>query len=302
MKHLNYKHLHYFWTVAREGGVVRASELLNLTPQTISGQLRLLEEAVGTPLFSRSGRNLVLTETGQLVQSYAEEIFALGAELGEVLRGRPAGRPVQFTVGIVDVVPKLIAYELLAPAYQLPEPVRIVCQEGKLEQLLADLAVHKLDLVLADSPLGPTMNVRAFNHLLGESGMTFFAARELASRYGPGFPRSLDNAPILLPSRASAVRGALTQWMDELGIQPVVVGEFDDNALLKAFGQAGVGVFCVPQAIEHEVERQYHVVPIGRTDAVRERFYAISPERRLKHPAVVAVSTAARERVFHDMG
>lgn len=302
MRGINYNHLYYFWTVAKEGSVARAGEALHLTPQTISGQLHVLEESLGGKLFTRSGRNLVLTDMGRLALSYADEIFRLGAEMEDVLEGRMSGQPLQFTVGIVDVVPKMIAYRLLEPALQLPEPVRIVCREGKLDNLLADIAVHKLDMVLADTPIGTTANVRAFNHLLGECGITFFAARELAANYRSRFPKSLRDAPMLLPAINTALRGALMQWLDQLNIRPRVAGEFEDSALMNAFGQAGVGVFIAPSVIEQEVTRQYDVEPIGRTDQVRERFYAISAERRLRHPAVVAVSNAARMEVFSMIG
>ncbi len=298
MRGINYNHLYYFWTVAKEGSVARAGEVLHLTPQTISGQLHVLEESLGAKLFTRSGRNLVLTDMGRLALSYADEIFRLGAEMEDVLEGRVSGQPLQFTVGIVDVVPKMIAYRLLEPALQLPEPVRIVCREGKLDNLLADIAVHKLDMVLADTPIGTTANVRAFNHLLGECGITFFAARGLAANYRSRFPESLCDAPMLLPATNTALRGALMQWLDQLNIRPRITGEFEDSALMSAFGQAGVGIFIAPSVIEQEVTRQYDVESIGRTDRVRERFYAISAERRLRHPAVVAVSNTARLEIF----
>lgn len=298
MRGINYNHLYYFWTVAKEGSVARAGEVLHLTPQTISGQLHVLEESLGAKLFTRSGRNLVLTDMGRLALSYAEEIFRLGAEMEDVLEGRVSGLPLRFTVGIVDVVPKMIAYRLLEPALHLAEPVHIVCREGKLDNLLADIAVHKLDMVLADTPIGTTANVRAFNHLLGECGITFFAARGLAASYRSRFPESLRDAPMLLPATNTALRGALMQWLDQLNIRPRIAGEFDDSALMSAFGQAGVGIFIAPDVIEQEVTRQYDVEPIGRTDRVRERFYAISAERRLRHPAVVAVSNAARLEIF----
>ncbi len=302
MANLNYKHLHYFWVVANKGGIARASESLHLTPQTISGQLRVLEEAVGAKLFSRSGRHLVLTEAGRLTLSYADEIFTLGTELKEALQGQASGRPLRFRVGIAEVVPKLIAYRLLEPALKLAEPVRVICHEDKLDNLLAGMAVHKLDMLLTDSPMPPATNVRAFNHLLGECGTTFFAARALATRYRRNFPRTLNNAPMLLPTANSAVRVALAQWFDEVEIQPHIIGEFDDSALAKAFGQAGVGIFAAPTVIEQEIIRQYQVKPVGRTDKIRQQFYAISAERRLKHPAVVAVSHVARTNIFPGRG
>jgi LysR family transcriptional activator of nhaA len=298
MRGLNYNHLHYFWVVAKEGSIARASRALHLTPQTISGQLRVLEDALGGKLFGRSGRQLVLTDTGRLAFNYAEDIFRLSSEMQDVLEGRASGQPLQFTVGVVDVVPKMIAYRLLEPALHLALPVRIVCREGKLDTLLADIAVHKLDMVLADTPVGAGAPVRAFNHLLGECGLTFFAARKLARRYRARFPRSLADAPILLPATNTALRGALMQWLDQLDIRPRIAGEFEDSALMSAFGQAGVGVFVSPSVIEREVVRQYDVQAVGRTDRVRGQFFAISAERRLRHPAVVAVSEAARLEVF----
>ncbi|MCF1184217.1 transcriptional activator NhaR [Marichromatium gracile] len=298
MRGSNYKHLYYFWMVAKEGGVVRAAEALHLTPQTISGQLRVLEEQLGTRLFDRRGRGLTLTETGRLAFNFADEIFRLGAEMEEALQGRTSGRPLQFTVGVVDVVPKMVAYRLLEPALHLAEPVRIHCREGKLEALLADIAVHKLDMVLADTPLAGALNVRAFNHPLGECGITFFAAPALAARYRAGFPQSLHQAPMLVPALNTALRGALMQWLDQLDIRPRIVGEFEDRALMQAFGQAGVGVFVSPSVIAEETRRQHGVETIGATEAVRERYYAISAERRLRHPAVVAVSQAARLELF----
>lgn len=298
MRGLNYNHLYYFWTVAKEGGIARASEILHLTPQTISGQLRVLEDSLGGKLFTRSGRNLVLTDMGRLAFNYADDIFRLGAEMEDVLQGRVSGQPLEFAVGIVDVVPKMVAYRLLEPALHLPEPVRIVCREGKLDHLLADIAVHKLDMVLADTPLSSTANVRAFNHLLGECGITFFAARDLAARYRERFPESLSEAPMLLPATNTALRGALMQWLDQLNIRPRIAGEFEDSALMTAFGHAGVGIFIAPSVIEQDIMRNAAVEPIGRSERVRERFYAISAERRLRHPAVVAVSEAARLEVF----
>lgn len=297
MRGLNYNHLYYFWIVAREGSIARAAELLHLTPQTISGQLHVLEESIGSRLFQRSGRNLMLTDVGRLTLNYADEMFRLGAEMQEVLQGRPGGQVVQFRVGIVDVVPKIIAYRLLEPALSLPQQVRIICNEGKLDDLLADVAVHKLDMVLADTPMSATAGVKAFNHLLGECGISFFAAPGLRG-YRDNFPDSLRDVPMLLPATNTALRGALMQWLDQLDIKPRIAGEFEDSALMNAFGKAGVGIFIAPSVIEREVVRQLEVEVIGRTPRVRERFYAISTERRLRHPAVVAISEAARQEVF----
>jgi LysR family transcriptional activator of nhaA len=298
MEWLNYHHLLYFWTVARLGSVARATEELYLAQPTISAQIRALEESLGEKLFTRIGRNLALTEVGRTVFRYADEIFSLGRELSDTLKGRSVGRPVRFVVGIADVVPKLIAHRLLEPALRLPDPVRMVCHEDKSERLLAELAVHGLDLVLTDAPIGPTVKVRAFNHLLGECGISIFGTAKLATTYRRRFPQSLDSAPFLFPTENTASRRALDQWFEAEKIHPLIMGEFEDNALLKVFGQSGMGLFAGPSVIETEIRRQYGVQVIGRIDAVRERFYAISVERKLKHPAVVAISESARQKLF----
>lgn len=298
MDWLNYHHLLYFWTVAREGSVSRAAERLQLTQPTLSNQIKKLEKSLGADLFDRVGRSLVLTETGQLVYRYADEIFALGRELTDTLKGSPSRDRILLSVGVPDVLPKLVVYRLLRPALELEERVQLSCYEGKLHDLLADLALHRLDLVLADSPITPQLHIRAFNHLLGECGATVFGTRELAERCAGRFPRSLHGAPMLLPTQNTALRRALEQWFDEQDIRPQIIHEFEDSAVMKVFGQAGEGLFVAPSAIEREITRQYSVQQIGRIDAVRERFYAISVERRLKHPAVVAISTAARQKLF----
>ncbi|MFT5665039.1 MAG: LysR family transcriptional activator of nhaA [Gammaproteobacteria bacterium] len=292
---INYKHLHYFWTVAKEGGIARASERLHLTPQTISGQLSVLEQSLGEKLFNRVGRNLELTETGRLALTYADEIFSLGGELQEVLRNLPADRPLTFKVGVADVVPKFIAYRLLAPALQLPESVRIVCRENSIDSLLAEQALHKIDLVITDGPIPAGTSVRVYNHKLGECGISFFATPELANELAENFPQNLKNAPLLIPSDTNIVQGRLLQWFDKHRIHPNIVGEFDDSALMKAFGQAGVGIFMAPTPIAPEVEKQYGVRVIGQTDEVYEQFYAISVERKISHPAVMAITESARE-------
>ncbi len=298
MEWLNYHHLLYFWMVAREGSVTRASSELRLAQPTISTQIRMLEESLGEKLFVRQGRNLVLTEVGREAYRYADEIFSLGREMLDVIKNRGSGRALRLAVGIADVLPKMVVYRLLEPVRQLDQPVHIICREGKPEPLLAELAIHKLDLVLADSPLGANTSVKAFHHLLGECGVSFFATPPLAARFRRKFPTSLNGAPLLLPVEGSVLRRSLAQWFDAQGIHPDVVSEFEDGALLKAFGAAGAGVFPVPSIIEEEVRRQYGVQLVGRVDAVRERFYAVSHERRLKHPAVVAVCDAAREKLF----
>ena len=298
MEWLNYHHLLYFWTVAHEGSVARAAEELRLAQPTISGQIRALEASLGEKLFTRSGRHLVPTEIGRVVYRYADEIFALGRELMDTLKDRPTGRPVRLVVGVADAVSKLIAYRLLEPALSLPEPVQVVCREDRPERLLAELAVHGLDLVLSDAPLPPTLRIKAFNHLLGECGVTVFAAPKQAAALRRKFPRSLDGAPFLLPTDGTALRRALDTWFESQGVRVTVAGEFDDPALMKTFGQAGIGAFAAPSVIEREVQAQYSVRVVGRVEEVRERFYAITVERRIKHPAVVAISEQARTRLF----
>ena len=298
MDWLNYHHLLYFYTVAKEGSVSRAAKVLRLAQPTLSGQIRKLEEAFDEKLFARSGRNLVLTEMGQLVFRYAEEIFTIGRELTDTLRGRPSNRPSRLVVGVADVVPKLITARLLEIALALPEPVQIACLEGKSEQLLADLAVHRFDLVITDAPLPPHLNVKAYNHPLGETPVMFFGTRALADRHRRRFPRSLDGAPMLLPTPNTQVRHALDKWFQEHDVHPRVVAEFEDSALLKVFGQQGHGIFPAAAVLEDEVRRQYGVRTIGCADGVTERFFAISVERRIKHPAVAAITEAARERIF----
>lgn len=298
MEWLNYHHLLYFWMVAREGSVTRASSELRLAQPTISTQIRMLEESFGEKLFARQGRNLVLTDLGREVYRYADEIFSLGRELLDVVRHRGTGRALRLAVGIADVLPKLVVYRLLEPVRRLAQPVHIICREGKPEPLLAELAIHKLDLVLADSPVGASTSVRAFHHLLGECGVTLFAKPPLAARYRRKFPASLTGAPLLMPVEGSMLRRSLAQWFEAEGIRPNIVSEFEDGALLKAFGAAGAGIFPAAAVIEDEVRKQYGVQVVGRIEAVRERFYAVSHERRLKHPAVVAVCEAAREKLF----
>jgi LysR family transcriptional activator of nhaA len=295
---INYKHLHYFCVVAREGGIARAGERLHLTPQTISAQLGLLEDHLGTTLFTRVGRNLQLTESGRLVLSYADEIFSLGGELEEVVHQQPEGRPQLFRVGVVDVVPKSIAHRILQPALRMPEPVRMICREATLDTLLAELALHRLDLVVADRPIPPTVSTRGFSHKLGECGVSFFATKSLRKKMKGDFPHCLDGAPLLLPSSGNQLRSGIERWLDKHRIHPRTIAEFDDSALMKAFGQEGAGAFIAPAAIEAEVALQYQVAAIGRVDEVKERFYAISIERRVTHPVVSDVLESARNSLF----
>lgn len=293
MEWLNYHHLLYFWAAAKEGGIARGAARLRRSQPTVSAQIHELESAFGTKLFTRSGKRVVLTENGQRAYRYADEIFSLGQELREVLRGRPSGRPLRLVVGIVESLPKFVALRLLEPALHPGEPMKLVCREDTPDRLLAALVMHEVDVVLSDAPAGRHLGTTTYDHLLGQCGATFFGARRHAS-LRRGFPRSLGGAPMLLPAVGSPLRTSLDGWFEKLGIHPVVYGEFDDNALIKIFGQAGAGVFAVPTIIEKHVLRTFGVAVIGRTRAVRERFYAISAERKLKHPAVMKISEAAR--------
>jgi len=299
MPHLNLKHMRYFWAVATHGSIARAAEILHLTPQTISGQLREFEEQVGDKLFAKSGRNLELTGAGRLVFSYADDIFRLEDELEDVLAGRTPSSGLQLNVGIAMVVPKLLTQRILAPVLAMPEPVRLTCAERPLVDLLADLSVHKLDLVLADSPLSPALNIRAFSHPLGESPTCFFAAEADAEALSADFPASLHGAAMLMPGSGSALRRALELWLERAGIEPRITAEIDDRALMKTFGEAGAGVFTAPQSVEADVLTKYRVRVIGRTPELKERLYAITPERRIKHPAVSLITEAGRRGEFN---
>ncbi len=295
---VNYHHLRYFWVVVREGGLVAAGRALRLSHPTLSAQIHSLEDHLGEKLFTKVGRKLVLTEMGRVVFRYADEIFTLGREMVDTVNGRSTGQPPRLNVGIVDVVPKLVVRRLLQPALSLPAPVRVVCYEDSFEKLLADLTLHSLDIIIADAPVPPGSSVRAFNHLLGETGVSFFGTGALARGHKRGFPESLDGAPMLLPLEHSTLRRALNQWFDKHDIKPRVVAEFEDSALLKVFGGDGVGLFTAPTAVEKEVCRQYGVSVVGRARDVKERFYAVTVERRLKNPAVVAITEAARQKLF----
>ncbi|MFA6283465.1 MAG: transcriptional activator NhaR [Desulfurivibrionaceae bacterium] len=298
MEWLNYHHLFYFWTVMREGSLTAASARLSLAPSTVSAQLGRLEETLGGKLFRRTGRNLEPTDLGRMVFRYADEIFSLGREMMDTIRGRPVAGPLSLKAGVVDVLPKLIVRRLLEPALQLPERVKLVCLEDKEDALLAELAMHSLDVVLSDAPLRAGLSVKAYSHLLGECGITFFAVEKLAAGLREKFPLSLHEAPMLLPMEMTALRGGLERWFASLGIRPAIAGEFDDNALLNVFGQEGDGVFAAPTVVEPEVLRQHKVEVVGRTQAVKERYYAISVERIIKHPAVAAILEAARHNLF----
>jgi LysR family transcriptional activator of nhaA len=298
MDSLNYHHLKYFWVVAREGGLVAAAKVLRLSHPTLSAQIHALEDRLGEKLFTKVGRKLVLTDVGRLTLRFADEIFTLGRELVDTVRGSSTDKPLGLAVGIVDVLPKLLVSRLLKPALDLAQPVRLVCYEADFERLLGALAQHDLDIIIGDSPVPSGSTVRAHHHLLGESPVGFFAAPSLAKAFRAGFPGSLDDAPMLLPTQRMTLRRSLSQWFDRHGIRPRVVAEFDDSALLKVFGADGIGVFPAPEAVAEEVRVRYGAAYLGSADGVVERFYAISAERRIKHPAVVALSQAAQQEVF----
>jgi LysR family transcriptional activator of nhaA len=298
MEWLNFHHLLYFWVVAREGGLVPAGKVLHLSHPTLSAQIHALEDQLGEKLFTKVGRKLALTEVGRVAFRYADEIFTLGREMVATVHGRSTERPMRLDVGIVDVVPKLVVRRLLQPALELDEPVRLVCHEAPFDKLLAELALHALDIVISDGPVPSGSSIRAFNHLLGETPISFFGTKRLVKAYKPGFPRSLNGAPMLLPFESLTLRRSLNQWFDRHKVEPRIVAEFEDSALLEVFGGDGVGLFAAPSIVENEVTAQYGVELLGRADDVRERFYAISVERRLKQPAVVAITDAAREALL----
>ncbi|SDA76390.1 MULTISPECIES: transcriptional activator NhaR [unclassified Janthinobacterium] len=298
MSNLNFKHLRYFWMVAKTGSIARAAEQLHLTPQSISGQLSDFADTLGVELFRRSGRQLELTDTGRRILSHAEDIFSAGDELLEIVRDQSRATTTAFRVGCADSVSKLIACRLVEPALGLEEPLRIICREGRLASLLADLAVHRLDLIIADRPMPAHLSVRGYNHLLGESGMTLLGTAALAASLQGDFPQCLDRAPLLLPGEDYAIYGRLLQWLSEHNLHPRIVGEFDDSAMMKAFGQSGAGLFFAPTVIARQVCQQYAVVELGRVDSLVEQVYAITTERRLRHPATVAISQSARRDLF----
>ena len=298
MDRFNYHHLLYFWTVAREGSIARAAESLQLASPTVHAQIRALETSLGQKLLVRRGRKLVLTDAGRVVLGYADEIFSLGRELVTAVRQERSDRTMRFHVGVVDSVPKLVARELLRPALALRPAVHLVAREGKLDALVSDLAAHRLDMVLADHSYSAPSSIRIFHHRLGECGVTFLAEPGLAAKLRKGFPKSLHGAPALLPADNTAMRGSLESWFEAVGIRPETVAEFDDSALLKVFGSAGHGFFAAPSIGIDELAKAYGVSVVGTTEDCRERFFAISAERRLKHAAVVAISRTARSDLF----
>jgi LysR family transcriptional activator of nhaA len=302
MEWLNYHHLLYFWMVAKRGSIARACEELRLAQPTISGQLRALEESLGEKLFARQGRRLVLTEAGRIVYRYADEIFALGSELADVIKGRPRNRPMRLIVGISDLIPKLIAYRILEPALAMRGGVQIECYEDTPEKLLLSLSAHEFDLVLTDAPAHSAVRVRVFNHLLGSSGVGLFASPPLANFYRKRFPKSLTGAPFLLPMKNSALRQIIDQWFEAQSVNPRIMGEFQDTALLTAFGQSGAGIFAAPLAIQKEVQKRYRVAKVGDLGAGVTEYYAISAERKIKHPAATVVAEVARHKLFAPSG
>ena len=293
MQNLNYKHLHYFWVVAKSGGVAKAGEQLHVTPQSISGQIRMLEETIGAPLWRRSGRKLELTETGHMVMDFADRLFTVGEQLKDALRDSQMGAVSTFRVGVSGSVVKVLAHKLIAPALDVPQPPRLECREGRFAELLGLLAVHKLDLVLSDRQMNSSMNVRGFNHLLEESGVSFLAVKSMATPLRRKFPYSLHQVPMLLPGEDSAVRLRLLRWFDALEIRPRFVGDFDDTAVMKAFGSAGSGVFAMPTSVAEQTAETFHVSIIGETTDVMYQTFAISGERRIRHPGVAAINAAA---------
>jgi LysR family transcriptional activator of nhaA len=298
---MNFKHLHYFWVTAKAGGIMRAGEQLHTTPQTLSGQIKLLEEWLGRKLFRKSGRKLELTEDGRLALGYADQIFTLGAELEAAVRQAHGGmRVLDFRVGVADSVAKSVAYRLLEPALSVDEPVRLICSEGKFPDLLAQLALQRLDLVIADEPMSRRMSVKAFNHPLGSTSMSFFCAPALKAQLKGEFPQCLNDMPMLIQGASASVRQQLEGWLTRYQIRPRIIGEFDDGALMTAFGREGRGVFMAPAVLEAETVAQFGVDVIGRTDELEEEFFAVSVERRITHPCVVAITQAARARLFTD--
>ncbi len=299
MEWLNYHHLLYFWVVAKEGSVARASKLLRLAPPTISGQIHRLEEVLGEKLFARKGRNLVLTDAGRLALRYADEIFSLGREFLDAIKGRSTGRQMRLVVGVSDVLAKSMVHRMLEPVFELQDDVRVICRSNlSTDAFMAELAINAINVILADAPAGPGTPIRVFSHPLGECGLSFFAAPELAKKCRRGFPRSLDGVPFVLPGTDSTLRRALNDWFGSLGIQPKIVAEMDDAALAKILGEAGLGVFAAPDVIEKEIGRRYQVALVGRAKEIGQRFYAISLERKIRHPAVAAICEVARTQVF----
>lgn len=299
MEWLNYHHLLYFWTVVRSGGVTKAGQELNLAPPTISAQLRRLELQLGEKLLKREGRRVVPTEVGRTVFRYADEVFSLGQEMLDTIKDRPTGQPLRLTIGIADVLPKEIVHALIEPALHLRERVRVICREDNQEHLLAQLSIQELDVVLSDTPVGPPAKIRGFNHLLGECGTTFFVSKTLNGKgKGKTFPGVLQGMPMLVPADNTNARRELDHWLGEQGVRPLIVGEFEDFALMRQFAGAGSGLFAAPSVLEKSFDNQHGFRVLGRVTSIRNRFYAISVERKINNPAVIAICEAARHKIF----
>lgn len=297
MRPLNYRHLQYFWSVVREGGVTAAARAMHVSQSAVSSQIRKLEEALGHELFDRSGRSLVLTPEGRIVLEYADEIFRLGGELRDTVAGGLAGRPMRLTVGLSATIPNLVSFHLLEPAFELPDPVHLVVRESRTDELLAELATQSVDMVLADMPIPPNVSVRAFNHPLGSSPVDIFAPPLLAHRLRDGFPKSLDGEPFLLPSEGYTLRRSLEDWFVREGLTPRIFAEIEDNDLINVFAEAGAGLFAAPAVISGDIRVRYAVEVVGRAAGIAERYYAITADRRLKHPVVAAITEGARSEL-----
>jgi LysR family transcriptional activator of nhaA len=299
MEWLNYHHLLYFWVVAKQGSITQASKELRLAHPTISGQIHRLEEVLGVKLFTHKGRNLVLTDNGRIAFRYADEIFSLGQEFQDTLKGRSAGQQMRLVVGVSDVIAKSIVHRILEPAFELQDKVRIICrQDRSIEAFMGELAVHTVDVVLSDAPAAATASVRTFSHPLGECGTSFFAAPRLARSCRRGFPRSLDGVPVLLPAGDSTFRRALNEWFASRDLRPEIIAELDDLALASVMGEAGLGIFAAPDVIVDEIRRRYQVQLVGRAKDLRQRFFAISVEKKIRNPAVAAICQVARKHIF----
>lgn len=302
MDWLNYHHLYYFWVAAKEGSIGKASQILKLSQPTVSTQIKSLESNLGEILLNRSRGGLTLTDSGRLAFDYADEIFTLGKEFQESLKGIGTDRPARLRVGISDVLPKLVSHRLLSPTLNMEKSVRLICEEGKTEDLLTDLSMHRLDLVIVDAPIGGTVSIKAYNHFLGSSGVTFFGEKTMAGQYRKGFPNSLSGAPLLVPSEGTLLRRSIDRWMSSKGFVPYIRAEFHDSALLKVFGRDGAGLFVGPTIIEDEICDEYNVEIVGRTDEILESFYAITVERKVRHPIALAITQTAREKLFGKEG
>jgi LysR family transcriptional activator of nhaA len=289
MDWLNYHHLLNFWMVAREGSVQRASEQLHVTPASVSVQVRQLEKSLGVRLLAKQGRGLVLTEMGKEVLEYAEQIFSTGRELLEMVKGKPLGRPMALRVGVRDVMSKLVAFQLLQPALSIDPPLRLVCREGNMADLIADLAIHKLDIVLSDTALDPLFRIDAHSYKLGSSEVSIVGQTDLANKYRSNFPASLDGAPFLLPTQETVLRRQLDRWFSEQNVTPRITGEFADSAMLKIAGRSGMGLFATPTIVEEDVRKLYNLAKVGNIPSMQEQFFAVTVERRIKHPGVLAI-------------